>query len=160
MPEWWGNLQPKEKLAAAAAGLAVTLLVLYLLLQPLLGNRSRLLEEVNNRRTELAWMRDAAREIGQSGASARVGAATIPPLQFIDQMARENHLSEQLKRVEPGAGGEIKVWLNNAAYVDLVRWLRQLSVNGRLSIINLNVEKGTAPGLVSAQLTLNSGSTR
>lgn len=160
MPEWWGNLQPKEKLAGAAAGLAAALLVLYLLLHPLLGNRTRLLEEVSNRRTELAWMRDAAREIGQSGTPTRAGAAAVPPLQFIDQMARENHLSDQLKRVEPGAGGEIKVWLNNAAYVDLVRWLRQLSVNGRLSIINLNVEKGTAPGLVSAQLTLKSGSTR
>lgn len=160
MLEWWGNLQPKEKLVAAAAGLAAALLVLYLLLQPLLSNRNRLLEEVSNRRTELAWMRDAAREIGRSGASAQAGAAAIPPLQFIDQAARENHLSDQLKRVEPGAGGEIKVWLNNAAYVDLVRWLRQLSVNGRLSIINLNIEKGTAPGLVSAQLTLNSGSTR
>ena len=159
MLEWWENLQPREKLAAAASGLAVTLLVLYLLLQPLLSNRARLREEVNNRRAELAWMRDAAREIGQSGAAARNGAAAIPPLQFIDQAARENHLSEQLKRVEPGSGGEIKVWFINATYVDLVRWLRQLSGPGRLAITNLNVEKGANPGLISAQLTLTSGST-
>jgi general secretion pathway protein M len=159
MPEWWENLQRQEKLAAAATGLAVTLLVVYLLLQPLLSSRVRLREEVSNRRAELAWMRDAAKEIGQSDAAARNGGAAIPPLQFIDQAARENHLSEQLKRVEPGSGGEIKVWLSNAAYVDLVRWLRQLSTAGRLAITNLNVEKGASPGLVSAQLTLNSGST-
>lgn len=160
MTEWWETLQPKEKLATAAGGLAVTLLIGYLLIQPLLSNRSRLLEEVSNRRTELTWMRDAAREIGQSDLPGRNGAATLPPLQLIDQVARENHLSDQLKRVEPGPGGEIKVWLNNASYVDMVRWLRQLSATGRLAITNLNVEKGTGPGLVSAQLTLNSGSPR
>lgn len=159
MPEWWENLQRKERLAAAAGGLVVALLITYLLLQPLLSNRARLREEVTNRRAELAWMRDAAREIGQSGASARDGAEAVPPLQFIDQAARENHLSEQLKRVEPGPGGEIKVWLINATYVDLVRWLRQLSGPGRLAITNLNVEKSATPGLISAQLTLNSGNT-
>ena len=158
MPYWWENLQRQEKLAAAGGGLAMALLLLYLLLQPLLSNRSRLQAEVSNRRAELAWMRDAAREIGQSDATARNGAA-IPPLQFIDQAARENHLGEQLKRMEPGQGGEIKVWLNNAAYVDLIHWLRQLSTTGHLAITNLTVEKGAAPGLVSAQLTLNSGST-
>lgn len=159
MIEWWENLQRKEKAAGIAGGLTVVLLVLYLLLQPLLSNRARLKTEIANRRAELTWMRDAAREIGQSGAAARSGAAALPPLQFIDQAARENRLSEQLKRVEPGAGGEIKVWLINATYVDLVRWLRQLSSSGRLAITNLNVEKGTSPGLVSSQLTLNSGST-
>jgi type II secretory pathway component PulM len=159
MAEWWENLGRQEKMAAAATVLAVALLLLYLLLQPLLRNRARLREEVTTRRAELAWMQEAAREIGQSDLSARNSGGTMPPLQFIDQAARENHLSDQLKRMEPGTGNEIKVWLSNAAYVDLVRWLRQLSASGRLTISSLNVEKGTSPGLVSAQLTLNSGST-
>jgi general secretion pathway protein M len=159
MAYWWENLQPKEKVAVAAAALVLVLLLGYLLVNPWLASRSRLREEVSSRRTELAWMRDAAGEVGQSAPPGREAAAAIPPLQFIDQAARENRLSSQVKRMEPGPGGEIKVWLTNAAYVDLVRWLRQLSTSGRLSITNLNVEKGASPGLVSAQLTLNSGST-
>ena len=159
MPEWWENLQRQGKMAAAVGGLALATLLLYLLIQPLLSNQARLREEVQNRRAELAWMRNAAQEIGQSGAAARLGNAAMPPIQFIDQAARENHLSDQLKRLEPGQGGEIKVWLNNAAYVDLIHWLRQLSGAGHLAITNLNVEKGASPGLVSVQLTLNSGRT-
>jgi general secretion pathway protein M len=159
MSLWWENLQRKEKAAGVAGGLAIVLLVAYLLIQPLLSNRARLREEITSRRAELAWMRDAAREIGQSATSAGNGAVNMPPQQFIDQAARENHLSAQLKRVEAGPGGEIKVWLNNAAHVDLVRWLRQLSTTGRLAITNLNVEKSASPGVVSAQLILNSGST-
>lgn len=156
MVAWWENLRRREKLAVAAGGLVVLLLLLYLLLQPLLVKRSRLRDEVSSRRAELAWMRDAAKEIGQSGTIS--GNAT-PPLQFIEQAARDNHLSDQLKRLEPGSGGEIKAWLNNVVYVDLVHWLRQLTATGHLTITNLNVEKGSSPGLVSAQLTLNSGAT-
>lgn len=160
MPYWWENLQRKEKAAVAATALAVALLVVYLLLQPFFRGRARLQTEVSNRRLELAWMRDAAREIGELGYAGQGQAAATPPLQLIDQLARENRLSEQLKRLEPGADGEIKVWLNNVVYVDMVRWLRQLTATGRLSIANLNVEKGSKPGMVSAQLTLNSGSPR
>ncbi len=159
MLQWWENLLPREKVALAAGALALGVLLLYLLVQPLLGKRSRLREDVNSRRAELIWMREAAKEIAQSAPALPQGAANSQPLQIIDQAARENHLSAQLKRLEPGSGGEIKVWLNNAAHVDLIRWLRQLSATGRLAITNLNIEKGSAPGLVNAQLTLNSTET-
>lgn len=160
MPYWWENLQRKEKAAVAATALALALLVVYLLLHPFFSSRARLQAEVNTRRLELAWMRGAAREIGELGYAGQGQAAAIPPLQLIDQLARENRLSDQLKRLEPGAEGEIKVWLNNAVYVDMVRWLRQLTATGRLSIANLNVQKGSSPGVISAQLTLNSGAPR
>jgi len=157
MGGWWNDLQPRERavLAAGAAGLLVLLLLLG---RPLLAERERLRQEIATRQGELAWMRDAAEEISQSGGTPRNdGDRAIPVLQFIDQAARENRLSDRLKRLEPGPDGEIKVWLNNVVYVDLVRWLRQLDATGRLTIRNLNVEKGGAPGQVNAQLTLDSG---
>jgi general secretion pathway protein M len=155
---WWENLLSREKMAFGAGALALGLLLIYLLIQPLLSKRTRLRDEVSSRRAELTWMREAAKEIAQSAPAAPQGVATAPPLQIIDQAARENHLSAQLKRLEPGSNGEIKVWLNNAAHVDLIRWLRQLSATGRLAITNLNIEKGSASGLVNAQLTLTSSS--
>lgn len=156
---WWENLLPREKMAIAAGALAMGLLLAYLLVQPFLNKRTRLRDEVSSRRAELAWMREAAKEIEQSAPAAPQGTATAPILQIIDQAARENHLSDQLKRLEPGSSGEIKVWLNNSAHVDFIRWLRQLSATGRLAITNLNVEKGSATGLVNAQLTLTSSET-
>lgn len=155
---WWENLLPREKMAFTAGFLAMGLLLIYLLLQPLLSKRTRLRDEVSSRRAELTWMREAAKEIAQSAPALPLGGASTPPLQIIDQAARENQLSAQLKRLEPGSSGEIKVWLNNAAHVDLIRWLRQLSATGRLTITNLNIEKGSASGLVNAQLTLTSSS--
>jgi type II secretory pathway component PulM len=81
-------------------------------------------------------------------------------LELIDRAARENQLSGQLKRMEPGTGDEIKVWLESAAYVDLIRWLRQLTGDGQIAIANLTAEKGSAPGRVDARLTFTStGST-
>jgi len=156
MSQWWENLLPREKMTFGAGALALALLLLFLLFQPLLAKRAQLRNEVTRQRAELAWMHEAAKEIAQAAPSAPEGGATAPPLQLLDQAARENHLSDQLKRVEPGNAGEIKVWLNNATQVNLIRWLRQLSTTGRLTITNLNLEKGSGPGLVNAQLTLNS----
>lgn len=157
---WWETLPARERVAAGAGALAVALTLLYLLVQPLLAGRSALRAEVESRRTELAWMRDAAREVAESGRAAQPGSNSMPPLQLIDQAARDNRLADQLKRLEPGPDGEIKVWLNNVVYVDLLRWLRQLTATGRLAVRNLNVEKGAGPGLVSAQLTLHGNGAR
>ena len=122
---WWENLPGRERTAIAVGGLLLLLLLGYLLIQPLLGKRTRLRDEVSSRKAELAWMRDAAKEIAQSDGGSSSGSPATPVLQLIDQAARDNHLTNQLKRLEPGTGTDIKVWLNNAAYVDLVRWLRQ-----------------------------------
>jgi general secretion pathway protein M len=155
----WEDLQYREKLAAIGVGLALGLLLLYLLLQPLLGQHARLRSEVEARRVDLAWMRNAAAELDRSGALAR-NRQGGSPLELIDRAARENQLSGQLKRMEPGTGDEIKVWLESAAYVDLIRWLRQLTGDGQIAIANLTAEKGSAPGRVDARLTFTStGST-
>ncbi len=150
----WNDLQYREKVALVGGTLSVLLTIIYLLLQPLLHHRATMQAEVSARRAELAWMRNAVREVGNAAVPA---AATASPLKQIDQAARQNHLSDQLKRLEPGVNNEIKVWLENAVYVDMLRWLRQLTGAGQISLANMTVENSDTPGLVNAKITFTTG---
>lgn len=152
----WDDMQYREKIAVVAGAAALVLLLLYLLLQPLLSRRTSLQDEVTTRRADLAWMRKAAGEIGRSGSAAQKSAA-VSPLKVIDQTVRENNLAGQLKRLEPGTGNEIKVWMENAVFVDLVHWLRQLAGEGQITIASLTAEKSGDPGRVNARLTFTTG---
>jgi general secretion pathway protein M len=148
----WEDLQYREKIAVVGGGAALVLALLYLLMQPLLSRRARLRDEVATRQAELVWMQNSAAEIIGSGDAAQKPAAASP-LKLIDQTVRANDLSGQLKRLEPGTGNEIKVWMEDVVYVDLIHWLRQLAGEGPITIASLTVEKSGAPGRVNARLT-------
>jgi len=152
----WEDLQYREKIAVAAAAAALVLALLYLLMQPLLSRRAQLREEVAARRADLVWMRNSAAEIIRSGVIGQNPAAASP-LKLIDQTVRANDLAGQLKKLEPGTGNEIRVWMEDVVYVDLVHWLRQLTAEGTITISSLTVEKNGAPGRVNARLTFTSG---
>jgi len=152
----WEDLQFREKIAVVGGAIALTLALLYLLMQPLLSKRARLRDEVASRQADLVWMQNSAAEIIRSGGTAQKLAATSP-LKLIDQTVRANNLAGQLKRLEPGTGSEIKVWMEDVVYVDLIHWLRQLTSEGQITIASLTVEKSGAPGLVNARLTFTGG---
>jgi general secretion pathway protein M len=152
----WEDLQFREKIAMVGAAAALILALLYLLMQPLLSRRAQLREEVVVRQAELVWMMNSAGEIIRGGTAAQT-PAVASPLKLIDQTVRANNLIGQLKRLEPGTGDEIRVWMEEVAYVDLIHWLRQLTGGGQIAIANLTVEKSGAPGRVNARLTFTGG---
>jgi len=151
----WEDLQYREKVAVVGGGAAVIMVLVYLLMQPLLNRRAHLREEVATRQAELVWMRNSAAEIARAGGAAQT-TATVSPLKLIDQTVRANDLAGQLKRLEPGTGNEIKVWMEDVVYVDLIHWLRQLTADGVVAIAGLTVDKSEVPGLVNAKLTFTS----
>ncbi len=152
----WEDLQFRERIAVVGGVAALLLALLYLLMQPLLSRRDLLREEIATRQADLVWMQNSAEKIIRSGAAAQ-NPATVSPLKLIDQTVRANNLTGQLKRLEPGNGNEIKVWMEDVVYVDLIHWLRQLTSEGQITIASLTVEKSGAPGRVNARLTFTSG---
>jgi len=151
----WEDLQYREKIALIGGSTALVLVLLYMLTQPLLSRSARLRDEVATRRADLVWMQNSAAEIIRTGGAAQKPAAASP-LKMIDQTVRANDLTGQLKRLEPGTGDEIKVWMEDVVYVDLIHWLRQLTGEGTIAIASLTVEKGGTPGRVNARLTFGS----
>ena len=139
-------------------GLVSLLLVWLILLAPLSSARSALRREIAVKEQDLAWMRMAALEVrqyAQGGAGAARGAS---PLATIDGSARQFGLSQAMQRVEPVGGREVRVWLENAVFDDLLRWLAQLQQGHGIEVTEIVVEQGRAgSALTSVRLTLAKG---
>ncbi len=157
MKAWWSALaQREQRLIAAGAALLILFLLYVAIWVPLQGSRARLLAQTEEQRATLRWMQQSAAEIRQLSArgAGRQVATGQSLLGLIDQTARSERLAEAVKRVQPDGTNSVRVWLENAAFDDVMRWLGTLEQRHGVAIDTLNVERGEQPGRVAARLTL------
>lgn len=150
------QLAPRDRLVLLG-GLVLGVLILgyLLLLDPIFSARDELRASARQQEQELAWMREAAQEarrlMGAESAAAPGGSS----LAAIDASARQLGLGAALKRVEPGGRDEVRVWLEDASFDELLRWLALLQGSHGISAGEVVVEPGrSGTGLVNARLTL------
>lgn len=151
------DIPPRQRpLLFIGLGLLVLALVWLLLLAPLGSSRDALQREIAGKEQELTWMREAAREVRRyaiiaDGNDERGGDS---PLAAIDSSAREYGLGRAMQRVEP-AGGEVRVWLEDAVFDDLLRWLADLDQTHGIAAAEVVVEPArVGRARVNARLTL------
>lgn len=159
MKAWWDGLaQREQQLVAGGAGLLILLILYVAIWLPLQSSRARLTEQFEQQRETLRWMEQSAAEIRQLSARTanRRPATGQSLLGLIDQTARAQQLSDAVKRVQPDGTHSVRVWLENAAFDDVIRWLGTLEQGHGVALEALNVERGEAAGRVSARLTLES----
>lgn len=157
MKAWWNGLALREQRMILVSGGILAVFLLYVLgWVPLQGARDRLAEQAEQQRETLRWMQQAATEIRQLSARAkgRSPATGQSLLGLIDQTARAQQVSDAVKRVQPDGTNSVRVWLENAAFDDLMRWLGILEQRHGVSIESLNVERGALEGRVTARLSL------
>ncbi|OGR00131.1 MAG: hypothetical protein A2505_00365 [Deltaproteobacteria bacterium RIFOXYD12_FULL_55_16] len=131
------------------------LLVWLLLLAPVSSAGRKLRQEIGVQEQELAWMRLAAQEIKRYALDTSQGASWQAT---IEDSARRFGLAQAVRRIEPAAGCGIRVWLEDAVFDDLLRWLSQLKQGPGLEVVEIVVEPGRInPAKVNVQLTLARG---
>lgn len=159
MKAWWISLAQREQQLIAGGMALLLLFLLYVAIWlPLQSSRAGLIEEVEQQRETLRWMQQSAAEIRQLSArtAGRQPATGQSLLGLIDQTARAQRLSDAVKRVQPDGTHSVRVWLESAAFDELMRWLGTLEQNHGVAIEALNVERGEVEGRVTARLTLES----
>lgn len=154
---WLESLSPRDRNALLAGAAALLVALLYLgLWEPLANHEARLAERVAQQREQLAWMQTAAAEArqlrGRGGASAAPSAGGSL-LSTIDQAAAAAGLKETVKRVAPEGGGTVRVWLGEAPYPAVLRWLQALARQGILPQA-VQMERVEVPGRVDARVLL------
>lgn len=153
----WSNLQKRERITVALGGGFLLVLLLYsMLIAPLRSNLQQMEESVLLKRAEIKWMQGAADQAKQL-AVFQTKKISVSPLKIIDQTARYYGITANLKRVDPGESDKIKVWFEDLAFVDLVKFLRKTGREQRIIISSLAVERLEAPGLVNARITFKTG---
>ena len=90
---YWQGLQPRERVMLLVGGVALLFALFYFLLwQPVMNARMQMQQEVQQQRTLLQWMKEAASEAkalrgisGQNGGAKGLGGQSL--LSLVDQSA-------------------------------------------------------------------------
>jgi general secretion pathway protein M len=158
MKDWLESLAPRERLMVMAAAVVVALLLVYALIwSPLRGGYVELRDTVAGQRDTAVWMQESAQLLAQlkrSGTSSQgLGGQSL--LSLADSTARAGGLAGALKRVEPEGGNSVRVWLEGAAFDQLIQWLGSLAERYGISADTVSMERvADAAGRVNARLTL------
>ncbi len=160
MKEWWFGLQANERRTLIIGGGALTLILIYFAgWVPLQESVATLESQVQEQRSLKNWMEQSAAEMQQlrRGATGQAPVAGRSLLTMVDQSARSGQLGSSLKRLEPEGENGVKVWLEQAAFDEMMSWLVALEQQSGVSVATITIER-KAEGRVDANMTLRGAS--
>jgi general secretion pathway protein M len=151
---WFDNLAERERrlvyVAAGFGGIALLYLVLVL---PFQTATHRMAQRLDQKQSDLAWMRQVAPQISGGGASAAQGRGESLVV-LVDRTAREAGLGNSMRDQSPDRNDALRLRLEAVQFDALIAWLASLQSQYGVSIEAAAVD-GTAPGIVNASLTLS-----
>jgi general secretion pathway protein M len=155
---WYAGLQPRDQRIVSFGAVVVALIIVVgAILLPLQSKLSRLAQDIDTKREDLAWMRANADEV-------RAAAATIPaatgeaPVVLVDRVGRESGLAGALRGSQPNGTGGVRVQLEAAPFDTMIGWLATLDRRYGFSIDSITVDKAPAPGMVNANISFSAPS--
>lgn len=147
--EKFNQLTEREKWLVSVSAVVVIIAALYWLIWAPLNNALKASRDaVQSQRADLAWVQKNANRAIQlrSGSSTAVTFSGSLP-QSVNQTA--SRLNIAISRMQP-QGDELKVWVDQAPFNDVVSWLNSMENLG-IKIINVDLTEADAPGLVKVR---------
>ncbi|MGB5261126.1 MAG: type II secretion system protein GspM [Gammaproteobacteria bacterium] len=163
MREWFQGLGSREQLLFVAGAVVLLLLLLYVLVwSPLGEGYDTMKTRVSAERDTAAWLAQNAQTLQQlkqrAPATRSLGGRSL--LAMTDSTARANGLGPSLKRVEPEGSSNVRVWLENASFDLVVKWLGALGTTYGIETDSASMERVTGEaGKINARLTLQAPNT-
>ncbi|MFK7955885.1 MAG: type II secretion system protein GspM [Lysobacterales bacterium] len=149
-------MSAREKAMLGLAGFSLTIFVVWLAVwRPLSGQHERLTRQVSTLNSELPWIRAAAAQVERlsaSGAPVSRGGQSL--LSLAESSARGAGMADSWRRAEPGNEGQLRVWLENASFDTLMRWLSVLQQRYGVSVAEASIDQAGLPGVVNVRLLL------
>ena len=75
-------------------------------------------------------------------------------LALVDATARTSGVGEALLRVEPVAGGQVRVYFESAGFDVLVAWLEELEAQQGVRTGDVSIQRAAGVGRVDARMSL------
>lgn len=156
---WFDDLQKREQMIVKYAAIVGAPLLVYLLLwRPISHGAANAHEQLTQRkilRDQLVQMAGEIQALKANSSIVRTVSAQ-QATEVVSQSAAKYQLN--LSRFEP-KDQTIQVWMDEAAFDDMLRWLEMLQKQYGIYPENLSLTKGAQVGMVKAQIKLKTGST-
>jgi len=155
--EQWDALNQRERLVvsllAAVVVFALIMLVIYL---PLVKKRDEAQLRYESNVELLTWMSSVAPQIKQQASSGSASAQSAQAIMnTVNQTAQANQL--KLDRIQPEGKNNLRVWIQDASFDAMMRWLVDLQNNSGIVVNNINIDSGKSSGTISARVVLSGG---
>ncbi len=155
------HLSRREKLMVIMTGIFILFFLSYTFIARPYTERLQFYQDrIPAQQELLAWMEQASQEVQQLRVTRQglIGAAgNDSALSLISKSAKEQGLGKSIKRIEPGEGQEVRLWLDGVIFEDMVPWLSQLQEKYALTVGSISLERDKDPGYVNVRLTFQGG---
>ena len=157
--QWFGSLSQRERQMVLSAFAVVVLFFIYQLWSTFTSHIDDLQHRVDNQQNIQSWMRQAANEVKQLRGAGVAG--TRPKgkqllLGLIDRSAKQNKLGTSLQKVQPEGEQGVRVWLEKAAFDNIIIWLDNLQYKHGLVITDISIDSQDVTGMVNARVLIES----
>lgn len=159
MSAWWLARTQRERNILTVSG--ILLLVLFLVFgfwMPLQDHRQHQHDQLQRLYADLEFVHLASAQI-LAAQSQRDGPSVSVVhdqslLGIVDSTARASGLLPSVQRVQPEGPSRVRVWMDNASFAELMRWLDMLRLDYAVEVAELSVDRVATPGRVNARLML------
>lgn len=156
--EWFHGLTARERQLVLAAAATVAAAIFFLgIWQPLDRAVADMRDRVERERALASWMAGVSAEVeGLQGRNPQtsIQGRNQSLLSLVDRTSREVGLAKAVRRIQPNGDDQTEVTLEGAGFNALLFWLRDLERDYGIRPAALTVNRGEAPGTVSARMTL------
>lgn len=153
---FWAGLSPRDQRVLMLGGLVLGAILIWLMIwEPLREARDAARSRVAAAATDLATMRAAVPQLraleGSAASAVRDGRSLLA---LVDATARTSGVGEALLRVEPVAGGQVRVYFESAGFDVLVAWLEELEAQQGVRTGDVGIQRAAGVGRVDARMSL------
>jgi len=157
MKEKWQQLSLREKrLVIITTIVVVVTLVYFMIWEPLQDGIETSRVRVNAQTITLLQIREQAAEARQLRATkSRTGTKGGGSLLvIIERTAQQKNLKSNLQKVQPEGQDGVRVWVENAAFDQLIDWLALLENKNTIYVSEIIIERQKEPGRINSRILL------
>ena len=161
MMNYWQQLKPRERMLVTIGGVIFSVLMLFILvLEPLTEKVDKLTVTVEKQKAQVQWLKKTAGEVkllqksGSGSGNRRQGQSLLV---LVDRTSKSGKLGKSISRIEPDGSARVRVWLENAGFDDLTRWLAQLETKYNILVESAVVDKTGSVGRVNVRMVFVEG---
>lgn len=157
--QWLGGLSARERNLVYLGGILLVVAIAYFaFVLPVTTAAAKRAARVEQKTTDLAWMRQVAPQVMATAATGGDTADSDESLVvLVDRTGRQAGLGSAIRDQSPSGEHGLRLRLEAASFDVLVTWLAVLQQQYGVSVDAATIDAGTAPGLVNASLTLVHG---